>query len=1045
MRSERCAVRLSSTPPRSPLVLLALALALAPAAAAAPATLVSSTPAAPSVTAGGQATAMSDDGRWVVFVATGSEHLPGYSGSGDQVWLADTDTGEVELVTRAGSPSTGANGISSDPVISADGAYVAFLSTATNLAGASGPANANVYVWERASGAVTLASHVAGSPLQRGFGVAQRPSIDATGDHVVFASTGVDLVASEVGPASTNVYLWSRATNGNTLVSHSAGAPLQRANALSVSPRLSADGNWVVHESRATDLVAGSSGPTNVFNVHLWQRATDTTTLVSHAGSALAQRANAPSFLAAVRANADHVAFLSSADDLGVGTTGPGDLVQVYLWTRATGTVTLVSHAAAAPTQRSNGEADGGQVWISEGAVCVVYTSAASNVVAAQSGPAAYNAFAWKPSGGNVLVSHSAAGASQGGNGNSEARGVADDGDRVLFESGADDLVTGESGPQFDNAYFWDRASGEVVLVSRHHASPLTRGDERSFPARLSRDGTRALVNSAADDLVPADHVLGDGSLFIERLDSFLYDLQTAPPTATVVTRREATIAWTPVSGDADSQVEAVSPDGGWVAFTSAATDILAGAIGAVTRNVYLRELATGNLHLVSHTAGDALRRANESSGDQGVAVSDGGAFVAFTSRATDLTPAGSGPESGVNVYLWERATGSITLVSHVAGAPEERPFGFSVEPVIDRAGTRVVFRSDADAQLIAGLGGPPFAIPPYHVYAWERATGTLRLVSHAAGTPLVRADNDAYAAVLSDDGTYVAYVSSATDPVAGAGGPVGQNVYLWRAATDAATLVSHAGGSALQRAAGTSNDPSLDATAAFVGFTSDADDVVAGSVGHSGNNVYLWARGSNTTTLVSHRDNPLERGDDPSWDIVVSGDGSFAAFVSTAVHLVPGSSGPVTPSVYLWERLSGEITLLSHVAGSPQQRANGTSDRPAIDGTASCVAFLSDALDLLPGASGATQTDVYGWSAASDRATRLSNRADGLQRGNGSSSAPRAGRDRMVVAFSSNARDLVTRDFNRTLDAYAAVVPLFADGFEAADTSAWSAVVGGP
>src|SRR5579871_3204697 len=54
------------------------------------------------------------------------------------------------------------------------------------------------------------------------------------------------------------------------------------------------------------------------------------------------------------------------------------------------------------------------------------------------------------------------------------------------------------------------------------------------------------------------------------------------------------------------------------------------------------------------------------------------------------------------------------------------------------------------------------------------------------------------------------------------------------------------------------------------------------------------------------------------SLDASVSADGRYVAFLSTALNLVPGQSGGTSlTNVFLLDRSTGTMTLVSHVAGS--------------------------------------------------------------------------------------------------------------------------------
>jgi hypothetical protein len=92
------------------------------------------------------------------------------------------------------------------PVISADGAFVAFVSLATNLVAGTDANDSiegefeDVFLYERATGAITLVSHVPEAPGTTGHRASGGPVISADGASVVFSSRARDLVHGDFLP-----------------------------------------------------------------------------------------------------------------------------------------------------------------------------------------------------------------------------------------------------------------------------------------------------------------------------------------------------------------------------------------------------------------------------------------------------------------------------------------------------------------------------------------------------------------------------------------------------------------------------------------------------------------------------------------------------------------------------------------------------------------------------------------------------------------------------------------------------------------------------
>ena len=140
--------------------------------------------------------AFADGGRYLVFSSLKSVLPPAVDNGLSDVFVADLQT--PGSFVRASSTATGdfANGNSSEASISGDGRYVAFTSTATNLAGndANGFVS-DVFVKDLTTGAVQLIS--ASAAGAGGNGQSFRPDISADGRYVVFYSLASNLVAGD--------------------------------------------------------------------------------------------------------------------------------------------------------------------------------------------------------------------------------------------------------------------------------------------------------------------------------------------------------------------------------------------------------------------------------------------------------------------------------------------------------------------------------------------------------------------------------------------------------------------------------------------------------------------------------------------------------------------------------------------------------------------------------------------------------------------------------------------------------------------------------
>jgi Tol biopolymer transport system component len=189
--------------------------------------------------------ASSADGRFVVFSSTASNLVPGVSGG---VFVRDRMNRTTRLV------SLNSNGA----VISPDGRYVVFVSRLVP-GGTNGPDH--IFVRELRTGTTKLVS-VATDGTQ-GNDYSFSPSISANGRYVAFTSNATNLVPGDTN-GGWDVFLHDLQTAATFRVS--LGAPFTQANEGSYSAVLSHDARFVAFASDADNLVPGdTNGSTDVF------------------------------------------------------------------------------------------------------------------------------------------------------------------------------------------------------------------------------------------------------------------------------------------------------------------------------------------------------------------------------------------------------------------------------------------------------------------------------------------------------------------------------------------------------------------------------------------------------------------------------------------------------------------------------------------------------------------------------------------------------------------------------------------------------------
>ncbi len=143
------------------------------------------------------------------------------------------------------------------------------------------------------------------------------------------------------------------------------------------------------------------------------------------------------------------------------------------------------------------------------------------------------------------------------------------------------------------------------------------------------------------------------------------------------------------------------------------------------------------------------------------------------------------------------------------------------------------------------------------------------------------------------------------------------------------------------------------------------------------------------------------------SWAPVIGGigedEGRYVAFNSSAKG-IDGSSGKYR-QIFLRDRKTGVTKLISKAPSG--EEANANNHAPAISADGKTVAFESYATNLSPGDNNGVR-DVYAWNEQTGQVTLISQSQVG-NAGNSESYEPTVSGDGSVIAYTSNASDIVT------------------------------------
>ncbi|GIF02166.1 hypothetical protein Ari01nite_96300 [Paractinoplanes rishiriensis] len=201
--------------------------------------------------------AISADGRYLSFTSWAPDLVPGDTNNTSDVFLLELATGAIERInlTSGGAEATG--GISWGSDLSADGRFVTFTSRAGNLLPGrdkNHTRGADAFVRDRLTGTTTLVS-VAQDGLN-GHWPSYDRGISADGRYVAFTSSATDLLPD--GAQVIGLYVRDLQTGTTTRETlSSAGDPASIAGLHTAT--LSRDGRYVTFDTARNDVVPGDA------------------------------------------------------------------------------------------------------------------------------------------------------------------------------------------------------------------------------------------------------------------------------------------------------------------------------------------------------------------------------------------------------------------------------------------------------------------------------------------------------------------------------------------------------------------------------------------------------------------------------------------------------------------------------------------------------------------------------------------------------------------------------------------------------------------
>ncbi len=409
---------------------------------------------------------------------------------------------------------------------------------------------------------------------------------------------------------------------------------------------------------------------------------------------------------------------------------------------------------------------------------------------------------------------------------------------------------------------------------------------------------------------------------------------------------------------NSDCLMPALSADGRYVAFVSAATNLAKTAGNTTTANHYPRlyhvDLQNGEwrgapaqmpaLSLFEEGANDEDPLANVDAVGR-IALSGNGQLVAFDTMAA-LVP--EDRNDAPDVYLWRIGNPNLWRGGLL---PFYADLTYGAErPMLSADGALLAFDS-ASPEL--RVGSP--AMDRREVFVQDLITGFIVPVSVDVIGPNLRPS-------LSADGRYIAFQTVADNPAMGDHNSM-DDIYVYDGSLGRTARISQAwdGGDS----DGPSWAPTLSADGRHVAYVSTATNIVPDAgLGAPSNTptshilLRRWAQSDSPTDRISVTPSGLPANgssEGPS----VSADGRYVVFSSMATNLVAGDTHGHA-QVFLRDRVTGVTVCLSQ---SPDgHAANGPSYWPTISADGHTVVFMSEATNLVPESSFILHKQIVVW-----------------------------------------------------------------------------------
>jgi len=381
-------------------------------------------------------------------------------------------------------------------------------------------------------------------------------------------------------------------------------------------------------------------------------------------------------------------------------------------------------------------------------------------------------------------------------NNNSYHTSISSNARYIAYWSEATNLLPGDTNLAID-IFYYDTVTKKTSRVSVDNNG--IQGNGQSVGPSISSDGRYVSYWSEATNLVPGDTN--------NTRDIFVYDTLTKK-------NKRVSLSSSGIQGNNHSIAPSLGLDGRYVTYLSYANNLVSGDTNG-SADIFFFDSLTNKTTRVSA----------DSNGIQGNAdslypkISGNGQYITYYSNANNLVP---GDTNGVtDIFLYNTISKKTTRINVKSNGIQANAPSF--DPSIGENGRYIVYKSLAN-NLVPGDTNNKFDI-----FVYDTLTSTTRRASVASNG--IQSNGHSHNPSLSGNGTIVVFESEANNLVPGDTNNT-RDIFVHNLVTKTTNRISVNSNTAQSN--GNSYLPSLSADGSYVGFHSDANNLVSGDTNGS-------------------------------------------------------------------------------------------------------------------------------------------------------------------------------------------------------------------